>query len=71
MMGATTSVKDGALEAGVPEVLFPTRIVGGGRSYPITYQYDVASDGRFLINVVTKEAPTSPLTLLLNWKPRP
>ena len=50
-------------------VLFPTRIVGGGRSYLLVDQYAVAPDGRFLINVVTAETlPTPPLTLLLNWK---
>jgi hypothetical protein len=32
-------------------------------------QYDVAPDGRFLMNVTTADAATSPITLLLNWKP--
>jgi eukaryotic-like serine/threonine-protein kinase len=71
LMAAPLGVKEGVLEAGVPVPLFPTRIVGGGRPYPISYHYDVAADGRFLINVETAEAVTSPLTLLLNWKPRP
>ena len=31
-------------------------------------QYDVARDGRFLINTVLDEA-SSPITLLQNWKP--
>jgi eukaryotic-like serine/threonine-protein kinase len=37
----------------------------------ITYrqQYDIAPDGRFLINETTEDAYTSPITLLLNWKP--
>ena len=72
MMGSAISMMDGVLEASAPVLLFPTRIAGGGRSYPITYQYAVAPDGRFLINinVVTAEAPAPPLTLLLNWKPK-
>ena len=48
-------------------MLFPTRIVGGvdmaaGR------QYDVAPDGRFLINTFLDDAVT-PITLLTNWNP--
>jgi hypothetical protein len=31
-------------------------------------QYDVARDGRFLINTVLDGAP-APITLLQNWKP--
>jgi hypothetical protein len=31
-------------------------------------QYDVSSDGRFLINTVLEEA-SSPITLLQNWNP--
>jgi hypothetical protein len=29
----------------------------------------VSADGRFLINSRTDEATTSPITLVLNWKP--
>jgi hypothetical protein len=32
-------------------------------------QYDVAPDGRFLINVTTDEAVASPITVVLNWTP--
>jgi len=32
-----------------------------------SHQYDVAADGRFLINIA--EPDTTPITLLLNWKP--
>jgi hypothetical protein len=32
------------------------------------HQYDVAADGRFLINVDV-ELSATPITLLLNWKP--
>ena len=42
---------DSALEPGTPVVLFPTRIVGGGVDVEFGRQYDVAPDGRFLINM--------------------
>ena len=32
-------------------------------------QYDVARDGRFLINTVLDDAAATPITLIQNWKP--
>jgi Tol biopolymer transport system component len=52
---------------GVPVELFSTRIVGGGVDRAQGRQYDVARDGRFLINAVIDEA--TPITLLQNWRP--
>jgi hypothetical protein len=50
--------------------LFPTRIVGGGGNLAgYRQQYDVAPDGRFLINVGLESDPP-PIRLLSNWKPR-
>jgi len=49
--------------AGVPRVLFQTRIIAP--SFFAT-QYDVAADGRFLINSVPANF-SSPLTLLTGW----
>ena len=69
LMAAPIGVKDGTVTRGTPVPLFQTRIVGGGRAYPIIHQYDVTRDGRFLINVRVGDTPASPLTLLLNWKP--
>jgi len=34
-------------------------------------QYAVARDGRFLINEPTEQSSTTPITLILNWKPKP
>jgi eukaryotic-like serine/threonine-protein kinase len=48
---------------GVPRVLFQTRIVA---SNFVLFQYDVAPDGRFLINSVPAHS-ASPLTLLTGW----
>ena len=51
-----------------PVALFPTRISGGGADTQQGRQYDVAHDGRFLINTVLDEA-SAPITLLMNWRP--
>jgi hypothetical protein len=69
LMAAPVAIGRDSFEPGTPVALFPTRIVGGGVSL-FAAQYDVAPDGRFLINVSQEEAVTSPITLLLNWPPR-
>lgn len=56
------------LEPGPPVALFPTRIFCGGADNGQGWQYDVAHDGRFLINTVLDNA-ASPITLVQNWKP--
>ena len=68
MMGAPITATATTLEPGAPVALFPTRISGGGRDNQQGRQYDVARDGRFLINTVLDDA-SSPITLLQNWKP--
>jgi hypothetical protein len=50
---------------GTPAALFQTHIV----QFPIRQQYDVARDGRFLINTELQDASIEPIHLLLNWKP--
>ena len=63
-------MKGTALEPGTPVALFQTRIWGGGTNAALGQQYDVAPDGRFLIDVVITDAAPAPITLLLNWKPK-
>ena len=58
-----------APEVGTPEVLFPTRIVGGGTDISLGRQYDIAPDGRFLINTLVGEGANEPITLIQNWNP--
>ena len=70
MMAAPVTVTGNALAPGAPSVLFPTRIYGGGVNDAQGRQYDVAPDGRFLINTVVDEA-TAPITLIQNWNPEP
>jgi eukaryotic-like serine/threonine-protein kinase len=48
--------------AGAPQALFQTRIIGAGT---VGFQYDVAPDGRFLINSLPNPSP--PLTLVSGW----
>ena len=49
-------------------LLFPTRIVGGGVDAQLGWQYDVAPDGRFLVNTELESAAV-PITLIQNWQP--
>jgi len=54
-----------SLETGTPAALFP--LPGGAGQ-----QYAVSSDGqRFLVNLAVDEGAASPITLILNWKPKP
>ncbi len=69
MMAAPLSVTGDRVEVGAPAVLFSTRIFGGGDGNGNGRQYDVAADGRFLINTLVDEGSTTPITLILNWNP--
>lgn len=75
MMAAVMKLSpDGrSLETGTPEVLFPLRIAGGPvPAINSQQQYAVSSDGQqFLVNLARDEGPTSPITLILNWSPKP
>jgi serine/threonine protein kinase len=66
MMATPVTVTGSAIEPGAPVVLFATRIYGGGVDAQQGRQYDVAPDGRFLINTVLDNA-VAPITLLMNW----
>ncbi|HVH28254.1 MAG TPA: protein kinase [Vicinamibacterales bacterium] len=68
MMAAPITVIGTTLAPGAPVVLFPTRIVGGGEDAAQGRQYDVTSNGRFLINTLLDSA-AAPITLLQNWNP--
>ena len=69
MMAVSIRTTATTLDTGVPAALFQTRRLGGGSNViGRSHQYDVAADGRFLINV-DAELSATPITLLLNWKP--
>ena len=60
-----------APEIGTPMALFQTHIVNGGANVAgVPWQYDVAPDGRFLINVVMGDAGAAPITVIQNWAPK-
>ena len=69
MVAAPIAVTGDAFEVGNPVALFPTRSVGGGTDIGKGVPYDVAADGRFLINTVLGESSTAPITLIQNWNP--
>ena len=74
MMAAPVKLSpDGqSLERGAPKALFPVRIAGGPLPGLNKQQYAVSSDGqRFLVNLAVDEGVASPITLIMNWKPRP
>jgi Tol biopolymer transport system component len=64
LMAIETGAKGQTFSAGAPKPLFQPRIVAATTRPP----YDVARDGRFLINSDVIEASTEPIHLLLNWK---
>ena len=65
----TVASNSQAVEVGAPVPLFATRL-GGAVQDVKRQQYMVSPDGqRFLMNTVIEEA-TSPITVILNWKPK-
>jgi hypothetical protein len=67
-MAVPITVTGDTLEPGAPVTLFPTRIYGGSVDAQQGRQYDVAPDGRVLINTELDSAD-APITLLQNWNP--
>jgi hypothetical protein len=63
MMAVPVTTTGSTITLGAPVALFSTHI------FPrvFTYQYAVASDGRFLV-YNRQLADASPITILLNWK---
>jgi Tol biopolymer transport system component len=68
LMAAPITLRGAAVEPGTPVSLFPTGILGGGLDNQQGWQYDVARDGRLLINRVI-DSTASPITLIQHWRP--
>jgi len=68
MMAVPITDTGSAFERGTPEKLFSTRIWRGGQDVQQGRQYDVADDGRFLINTEL-DTVGKPITLIQNWNP--
>jgi hypothetical protein len=64
---------DGELEPGEPVRLFAVRV---GEVVPpqagYNESYDISPEGqRFLVNTITAETSVPPITVILNWPPKP
>ena len=68
MMAAPITATAGGVAPGAPVALFQTRVVGGGLDALQARQYDVAPDGRFLINTALEDGG-APITVIQNWHP--
>ncbi len=68
MMSASVDASGSALNPGEPVRLFQARIVGAAVGNQVDRQFDVAPDGRFLIDVEQAVA-APPITLIQNWDP--
>jgi Tol biopolymer transport system component len=69
MMATPVSVSGSVLVPGTPVKLFNARAVGGGIANRTGRQYDVARDGRFLINREPDVDAVPTITLIQNWNP--
>jgi hypothetical protein len=59
------------VDVGTPAALFRPRPAVSGGTAVNRQQYTVSPDGQHsLINTLTEDATVSPVTLVLNWKPR-
>ncbi len=68
MMAAPITVAGSTVIPGKSVALFQTNAWGGGVDSGQGRQYDVAPNGRFLINRVL-DTVTPPITLIQNWNP--
>jgi len=62
------------VEPGTPDRLFATLVgdaMGGTRGVQYTVSQDPQGRLRFLMNTLSAEVNTSPITVILNWKPKP
>ena len=69
LMAAPVALRDDSVDAGAPVPLFSTRIAMGGAEMSLSGQYNVAPDGRFLINTVVDDQHESQsrLNIVQNW----
>ena len=70
LMAVTVQASGGKLDADSPVALFQTRTPVSSSAI-FKAQYAVSRDGRFLINMPLEDSNAAPITLILNWKPRP
>jgi Tol biopolymer transport system component len=66
LMAVAIKVTGSLLDPAAPVALFSRDIVGSD-SVDSGLQFDVARDGRFLLNTISTD--TSPITVIVNWSP--
>src|SRR5262249_40538561 len=70
LMAASVSTSGTNFQSEPAVALFQTHMAGGAVNL-FRPQYAVARDGRFLINQLAEESSATPITLILNWAPKP
>ena len=66
------SSDDQSLDTGTPVPLFRTHLSSSAYVANPKQQYVVSRDGqRFLMVISPEDATPSPITVILNWKPKP
>jgi eukaryotic-like serine/threonine-protein kinase len=68
LMAASITTSGETFAAGTPVALFSTGVAPGAGINK--QQYMVSRDGRFLINQPAETSTATPITLILNWKPK-
>ena len=69
LMAASVTATSATFAAATPFALFPAPLAPGGGVNK--QEYMVSRDGRFLLNQPAEASSTTPITLILNWKPKP
>ncbi|MEO6080481.1 MAG: TIR domain-containing protein [Steroidobacteraceae bacterium] len=70
MIASSIKGNGAVVTPGTPVKLFATKVLGRGTDNATGRQYDVAPDGRFLINeTMDSDTATLPITLIQNWNP--
>ena len=68
LMAVRLSAAGSVFRTGPAVPVFAPRFAESASANPFAPQYDVAVDGRFLVNVAVDNLASSPITLILNWR---
>ncbi len=70
LMAVDVKTSGGAIQLGVPKVLFHAPVLGGtGGGVNNSWRWDISGDGkRFLINTSLDDAAAAPINVVLNWE---
>ncbi len=66
LMASRIRATGSSFEAEAPRILFRVQVQGDVASHP---EYAVSHDGRFLVNQLLETTSSTPITLILNWRP--